>query len=126
MVDLGVEPEEDLLLAGVQGRVLASIVDAADRGEVDSLDIVQALEALDSRAQVLISQRVTEVHEDEASCWLLFVKSLEELVANPDSSFTSGHGVDGEQESLVEAQDVKEHLGLDGQLGEGEDKALSR
>ena len=107
MVDLGVEPEEDLLLAGVQGRVEASVVDAANRGEVHSLDIVQALEALDSRAQLVILQRVTEVHDDEGSCWLQPGLSLEELISNVESSLHGGHGVDGEGDVPVEAQDVK-------------------
>ena len=93
---------------------------------MDSLDIVQALEALDSGAQLLLCQRVAEVHDDDASFWQQLALSLEELISNPGGTLLGGHGVDGEGDSLVEAEDVKEHLGLDGQLGEGEDKALSR
>ena len=66
-LSLRVASVEVLLLAGVQGRVHARVVDAPNRSEVDSLDVVQALDGLDSLLQLVFRQPVTKVQDNGAS-----------------------------------------------------------
>lgn len=95
-----------------------------DREELDVLDAVEMLESLNDLLLVCFRHRCTQVHDDDTALSVLAVL-LDQLAAKHESLLGSHRG-DGELEGAREGESVKEHVGLDAQLREAEDKTLTR